>query len=309
MSPSPVIVVGSVNTDLVVKAERLPRPGETVLGGEFFRALGGKGANQAVAAARLGRLPTTFVAAVGNDTLGVEALGQLRGENLNCEYVRVCEDQPTGVALINVDADGENCISVASGANTQLSPEDVLAVESRSFQNARVLLTCLETPLETVVAALRRGREFGLTTILNPAPAFPEIASPEVLEWVDILTPNENEAEILTGIKITNLDDACRAAKPLQTAGCRSVVFTRGSQGMFVVDETEAFAQRAYEVTAVDTTAAGDAFNGALAIALSESQSLSDACRWAAAAGALCVTCLGAQPSLPTRGDIEAFLV
>ena len=306
--PSHAIVVGSVNTDLVVRGRRLPRPGETVLGGEFYRAAGGKGANQAVAAARSSLVPVTFIAAVGDDEFGRNSARLLREENLDCRFVKSVAGRPSGVALIMVDGQGENTISVASGANTDLIPADIAAVDDAVFRDGAVLLTSMETPLETVTTALSRAREANLTTILNPAPATTEIAVPEILSLVDVITPNESEAEQLTGIAPTSVETASRAAVRLRELGCRAVVLTRGAEGALVAGPEGIESLPAYSVDTVDTTAAGDAFNGVLATALSEGCLLCDAVRRAIAAAALSVTRRGAQPSLPHRDEIDQFV-
>lgn len=306
-----VIVLGSVNTDLVIRGPRLPRPGETVLGGVFYQAAGGKGANQAVAAARAARAPVALIAAVGDDGLGRAALEGFARENLHTAHVRVVPGGASGVALILVDETGENAISVASGANAVLRPEDVDAVPDELWSAARVFLTCLESPIDTVVRGLERAKRAGLTTILNPAPADVSICCEQVLRLVDILTPNEGEAALLTGMPVSDEVSAVAAARRLQAYGCGAVIVTRGPAGCVIV--TDRFAtdgvvsQPACPVQAVDTTAAGDAFNGALAVALSEGEPLVAAARFASHAAAISVTRQGAQPSLPVRGEIDRF--
>lgn len=309
---SEIIVVGSINTDLVIKGPRLPAPGETILGGEFYQAAGGKGANQAVAAARLALAPVTFVGAVGDDALGREALRGFQSENLICNYLRTVPQSPTGVALILVDAGGQNLISVASGANARLTPADLDAACHAVFPTARVFLTSLEIPLETVARGLKRARQAGLLTVLNPAPASREVLGSDILQWVDVLTPNAGEAALLAEADSAPADEsesatAIRAARRLQERGCRQVIVTLGADGCVVVDSavTEIAPWR---VTAVDATAAGDAFNGALAVALAEGQPLAEAARWANTAAAISVTRRGAQPSLPTRRELDEFL-
>lgn len=304
-SPSSIIVLGSVNTDLVIRAPRIPRPGETVLGGEFFQAEGGKGANQAVAAARAARDPVTFIAAVGADEFGRHARGGLALENLDTKNLKVVPGEPSGVAIIMVDEHGENSICVASGANMKLEPADVDNVPDDVFAAARVFLTCLESPPATVIHGLRRAKATNLLTVLNPAPADPAICDPEVLSLVDVLTPNLGEACALAGIPSDAPEAALSAARNLQQMGCRAVVVTLGSQGCLVVDENEVHEIPSRQVEAVDTTAAGDAFNGALAVALSEGRPLTDAARWATAAAAVAVTRYGAQPSLARRAEID----
>lgn len=352
------IVLGSVNTDLVIRGPRLPRPGETVLGGDFLRAHGGKGANQAVAAARLSTAPIAFVAVVGDDDFGRTALAALEAEHLDCRGIRVGRGVPTGVALILVDESGENLIGVASGANALLTAGDVDALSDDVFARSSVFLASLESPLPAVRRGLQRARDAGMLTILNPAPATRDPALVELLPLVDVLTPNEGEAELLAaavGAAIEDTDAAGDAddaasetdkpnrahvaghtdrahavhavrdsagelpddaglvarrslgdARALCAAGCRAVVVTLGSQGCLVVDQ-----QRVIQVPAcpvervVDTTAAGDCFNGALAVALAEGRPLDEAARWASRAAAISVTRAGAQPSLPTRGEVE----
>lgn len=304
--PSPIIVVGSINTDLVIRGPRLPAPGETVLGGEFYQAAGGKGANQAVAAARAARAPVTFVGAVGDDALGREALQRLRCENLLCEHIRTVARQPTGVALILVDEQGQNLISVAAGANAHLTPADLDRVPPEVFASGRVFLTSLETPAETVAHGLSLARRAGLTTILNPAPARP--LPDEVLTLVDVLTPNELEAATLARHdearslpeRLTPAESAAR----LIARGCRSVIVTLGAAGCLVAGRENGHVP-GRAVPAVDATAAGDAFNGALAVALAEGRTLLEAARWANVAASISVTRRGAQPSLARREEID----
>lgn len=306
MSNSSIIVLGSINTDLVIRSTSLPRAGETLLGGDFFQAAGGKGANQAVAAARSCREPVTFLAAVGEDSFGRESLEGLRAENLNTRFLKVVAEQPSGIALILVDVTGQNLISVASGANAHLRPSDIHAVPTDVWQNARVFVACLESPLETVMAGLRRAKQAGLTTIVNPAPANQEILFAIGLKVIDVLTPNETETESLTGRAARTADDAEAAARQLQTAGCSRVIITRGEHGCCVLDGDSVTHLPAPLVKAVDATAAGDVFNGVLATALSEGRTLLDAARWASVAAAISVTRCGARPSIPTRTEIEA---
>lgn len=304
-----VTVLGSINVDLVVKIRKLPKPGETVGGGEFYRAGGGKGANQAVAAARCARTPVRFIAAVGGDPFGRESLSQLQTEPLDCAAVKLVDGQPTGVALIMVDASGENAISVASGANQHLTPDDVERIPADAFRPGDVFLASLETPLETVIAGLRRARGAGLRTILNPAPADPRIMVPGVLDLVDVLTPNESEMLMLLGVDESMMADSERVIERFRKLGGRQLIVTRGAAGAFVWEDNRPMhSLDAHAVETVDTTAAGDAFNGALAVALSEDRPLLPACRWATAAAAISVTRLGAQPSLPWRDEVERFL-
>jgi ribokinase len=309
---SPIIVLGSINTDLVVRSAKLPVPGETVIGGEFYQAAGGKGANQAVAAARGALAPVTLIGAVGDDDHGRAALVGFRAENLSCEYLKVVPGEASGVALILVDESGQNLISVASGANARLLPADVDAIPDEVFRHAKVFLTCLETPLATVVQGLRRAKQAGLITILNPAPASREVIDAGLLAWVDVLTPNAGEAALLAGLELGGADaedeaTSLRAARVLQQFGCRQVIVTLGSRGCLIVDENvQHVPGRA--VKAVDATAAGDAFNGALAVALAEGRTLVEAANWANRAAAISVTRRGAQPSLPYRNEIDAVV-
>lgn len=293
-----IIVVGSSNTDLIVRVPQLPRPGETVLGGEFFTAAGGKGANQAVACARLGAA-TTFVARVGADAYGSAALVQFQQEGLATEHVLTDATAPSGVALILVGADGQNSIAVAPGVNARLTPADVEAARA-TFATAKILLLQLETPLETVLAAARLARQFGLTVILNPAPAQPLPA--EIYPLIDILTPNEHEAETLTGEH-----EPERAAQTLLARGVKTVIITLGEAGALWATATHSERVPGFHVQAVDTTAAGDAFNGGLAVALARGELTPSAIRYAHAVAALSVTKLGAQPSLPTAQAVTEF--
>jgi ribokinase len=307
---SRIIVVGSINTDLVIRGRRLPAPGETVIGGEFYQAAGGKGANQAVAAARAALEPVTFVGAVGDDSLGHAALQRLRSENLICDYLKTVPGQTSGVALILVDEAGQNLISVAAGANADLFAPDLEAVPASVFATAKVFLTCLETPVKTVAAGLQRARQAGLMTILNPAPACRDLVDAGLLPLVDVLTPNEGEAALLTGASVGDSGDeasSIRGARALQALGCRQVIVTCGSAGCLVVDQ-EVTHIPGRTVHAVDATAAGDAFNGALAVALAEGRSLCEAAEWANAAAAISVTRRGAQPSLAGRTEILKML-
>jgi ribokinase len=299
MNAPHLIVVGSSNTDLIVRAEHLPAPGETVLGGEFITAAGGKGANQAVAAARCGAR-VAFVARVGADAYGRDSLANFAREGMDTRYVFTDRQALSGVALIVVDARGQNLIAVASGANARLTPADVAAARP-AFAEARVLLLQLESPMETVLAAARLGREHGLTVILNPAPARP--LPTELYPLVDVLTPNEREAAALTGERAPEA-----AARALLARGVKTAIVTLGAAGVLLATGTGVETHAGFRVEAVDTTAAGDAFNGGLAVALARGEPLPAAIRYAQAAAALSVTRLGAQPSLPTAAEVAAFL-
>jgi len=293
---SNVTVIGSANVDFTVRVDRLPSPGQTVLGQDFYQSLGGKGANQAVAALRAGAT-VTFLAKLGTDAHGQQLGLHLAFLGLPRESLLTDPSLPTGVALIMVDEKGRNLIAVAPGSNQALMVEDVKRA-SRLISEAAVLLVQLEVPLPAVAEALRIAKKHGVTTILNPAPAQP--LSRDVLKLVDVLTPNESEAQALTGVK-----DVAAAARALAQQGVRAVVATLGDRGALLIRPDHAREFPAYAVKAVDATAAGDAFNGALACALAEGRSLEDAIVFANAAGALTTTKRGALESLPTRSEIE----
>ncbi len=299
-----IVVVGSSNTDMIIKVPHVPVPGETIIGGTFSIAAGGKGANQAVAAARAGG-DVTFVARVGDDMFGEQAKEGFVKDNINVDHVLSDKGAPSGVARIFVGEDGENSIAVASGANANLSPSDIEAA-SKSISSADILIMQLETPLDTVRKAASIASENGVKVILNPAPAQP--LSDDILKHVSILTPNESEAEILTGIKVQTEDDAATAADALMAKGIETVIVTMGAKGAFVVTADSKELVAGFSVKAVDATAAGDTFNGALAVALAEGKALKTAVSFANAAAALSVTKLGAQPSAPTREEIDKFL-
>ena len=301
---NPIVVVGSSNTDMIIKMDQLPKPGETILGGQFVTAAGGKGANQAVAAARAGGA-VTFVARVGDDVFGSQAVAGFVKDGINVDYVFKDKTSPSGVALIFVAKDGENSIAVAGGANGNLSSAD-LEKAKPAVIHAKILVAQLETPLETVQAAAELAAAHGVTFILNPAPARPLADS--LLKLVSILTPNETEAELLTGIKVDSEQTATAAAQVLLAKGCGTVILTLGAKGAFVATLKARFLVPGFKVTAVDTTAAGDVFNGTLAVALSEDKPLAESVRFANAAAALSVTRLGAQPSAPQRHEITHFL-
>jgi len=293
-----IVVVGSANTDMILRCEHLPRAGETVLGGEFAMAQGGKGANQAVAAARLGA-HVTFVTRLGRDAMGNRAEASYLNEGIHCDFVSRDDTAASGVALIMVDANGENLIGVGPGANYTLAPEHVAQAES-AIRTAQVLLVQLEIPLDTVATAVRLANKWNARVILNPAPAR---ELPDELLADATLTPNEHELAHITGIADTE-----QAAKQLIARGARAVIVTLGERGAWVVTEMQSRIIPSFPVTAVDTTAAGDAFNGGLAVALARGDNLPDAVRYACACGALAATQFGAQPSLPTSAQVAKFL-
>ncbi|HTU25527.1 MAG TPA: ribokinase [Pirellulales bacterium] len=299
-----IVVVGSVNADMVVKSQRLPAPGETVIGGQFVMVPGGKGANQAVAARRLGA-DVTLVAKVGHDPLGDEAVEHYRREGIRTDFISRDSSAATGVALILVDAVGENLISVASGANATLTPADVDRAAER-IRAADAVLLQLEIPIETVCHAARLAAAAGVAVILDPAPAAPLPCG--LLADAAFVTPNEHEAECLTGVAVTDEDSARRAALKLLNDGARHVIITLGPKGAWLASASEHRLIAGRRVAAVDTTAAGDAFNGGFAWALGQGLAIEAAIARACAVGALSATRLGAQPSLPTADELAHFL-
>jgi ribokinase len=294
-----VVVVGSLNMDLVVQTPHLPAMGETILGSSFRTIPGGKGANQAVAAARMGA-PVKMIGRVGEDAFGASLLQNLRDAGVDAAFVRALPGASTGVALITVDQGGRNTIVVDPGANGQLRPDDVLAAED-AFNGAGVLVTQLECPLEAVQQAVALARRHRLHVILNPAPALP--LEPAFLAQVDTLIPNQTEVGLLT-----RQDDVGAAVTCLHGWGVRCVIVTLGERGALVSEDGRVTAIPPHPVTAVDTTAAGDAFVAAFAVEITRGGSTLAAARWGNAAGALAVTRSGAQPSLPTRREVEALL-
>lgn len=298
-----ILVVGSSNTDMVIKAAHLPRPGETILGGTFFMNPGGKGANQAVAIARLGG-PVTFICKTGSDIFGHQSQQLFEEEGINTSYVFSDSENPSGVALITVDEKAENCIVVASGANANLLPSD-LAKAEEAIEQADLVLMQLEVPMETVRFVADIAWQKGKKVILNPAPAHPLPA--DLLRHLYLITPNETEAEMITGVKITDEASAGEAARVLAGMGVQHVIITLGSKGALIYSDGKAEMVPALKVDAVDTTAAGDVFNGALTVALSEGRSLKEAARFACKASAISVTRVGAQSSAPYRNEVDIF--
>jgi len=300
-----IVVVGSSNTDMVVKSDRLPAAGETVTGGQFVMAPGGKGANQAVAAARLGA-KVTFVAKVGTDMFGDRAIEGYEQDGIVTDLIMRDPEHHTGVALILVDGAGENLISVASGANHAVAPADLDAAVER-IRSASVLMLQLECPMDTVSRAAEIAAESGVAVVLDPAPAPDGPLDAELLRNVTYLTPNETEATRLTGVQVTDESSAEVASEKLLAAGASNVIITLGSQGALVAGPEESVLVPSHAVDATDSTAAGDAFNGGLAAGLASGMSLRDAVQQANLVGALSVTRLGAQPSLPTADEVKRF--
>lgn len=296
MHKAKIVVIGSSNTDMTIKGDRLPKPGETVLGGEFRMGPGGKGANQAVAAQRLGA-DVSFICKVGRDIFGDNAIAGYQKEGIDCSRI-LRSDKASGTALILVDGNAENCIAVAPGANADLTPEDVDSVAD-VIRSADYLILQLEIPVESVLRAAKIAHEAGVYVILNPAPAchLPD----ELFGYISLITPNQTESALLSGVG-DNLD---AAVEKLMQLGVKDVVVTLGSKGSLVISEGTRTLVPSLKVKAVDTTAAGDTFCGALCVALSEGCSLVDAAGFATKASALTVQKMGAQDSIPFRSDIK----
>lgn len=306
MNPRKIVVIGSSNTDMVIKSERLPAPGETVLGGTFLMNPGGKGANQAVAAARLGG-DVTFVCKTGTDLFAQRAEEGYRREGIDTAFVLRNADVPSGVALITVDAEGENCIVVAPGANDTLSAADIEQARA-VIESADLVVMQLEIPLDTVLAAARIARAAGARVLLNPAPAPARPLSDELLSLVDLLIPNRTEAELLSGVRIAEWEDAESAAVRLHERGVGSVLITLGSRGALCFDGIRHERIASCPVKSVDSTGAGDTFCGALCVALSEGRDLVAAARFASLVASISVTRVGAQQAIPYRTEVDRAL-
>ena len=298
-----IVIVGSCNTDMVIKADRLPIPGETVLGGTFFMNPGGKGANQAVAAARMGG-NVTLISKTGNDVFGKQSVMLYNTENIKTDYIFSDPKNPSGVALITVDSFGENCIVVASGANASLSPSDI-DTAAEAIVSADIVLMQLEIPIDTVEYVAEMANSKGIKVILNPAPA--RALSDKLLKNVYILIPNKSEAEILSGIKVTDRQTAIQAADIISAKGVDIVIITLGSQGAIIKQHNEVHFVEAVKVEAVDTTAAGDVFCGTVCVGLSEGKTVIEAVEMAARASAITVTRMGAQSSIPHRSELSSL--
>ncbi len=300
-----ITVIGSSNTDLIMQVDKIPGPGETLLSNQFSIAAGGKGANQAIAAARAGG-NVTFIACIGTDNFGDNAVEGFKKENINTSFIKRTNDVPSGIALIFVDTNGENSIGVAPGSNFELTPKNI----DDSFDgisDTDVFLSQLEIPIETVEHGVSIARQQGNIYILDPAPA--ELLSDDLLKNISIITPNESEVEKLTGIIVTDETSAKSACDKLHARGTDTIILTMGSKGAFLLNSTHSCLLPAYKVDAVDTTGAGDVFNGTLAKALSDGVGIKEAIEFANAGAALSVTKLGAQTSAPKESEIRAFLV
>ncbi|MEI6072247.1 MAG: ribokinase [Verrucomicrobiae bacterium] len=304
MRARPFTIIGSANVDMIMKVKRLPDRGETVTDGTFLQTFGGKGANQAVAAARAGG-DARFVACLGRDAFTPAMVENFRRDGLDVEGLRFVDDLPSGSALVMVDEGGMNYLTVAPGSNAALLPEHIAAGWERIASSGLILLQ-MEIPVETNRAVLALAREAAIPVILNYAPA--HIICPDLLAGLDTLIVNENEAAGLSGIEPSDRNSAERAGRALVGMGARRVLLTLGAAGSMIFADGTSEHVPAFPVTAVDTTAAGDSFCGALGVAVLEGLPLSEAARFATAAAALSVTRFGAQPSIPTRSEIDCFL-
>ena len=299
MSPKTILVIGSSNTDMTAKTAELPRSGETVLGGVFTMGAGGKGANQAVAAQRLGG-KVKFICKVGKDMFGDNSIAQYEKEGLDTSGI-LRSELPSGVALIYVDSHAENCIVVASGANGDLTEDDI-EKSRKDLESCDILLLQLESPIPSVLKAAKIAHQAGKTVVLNPAPACP--LPEEIFRNIDLFIPNETELSTFSGMPVTSQEEAQAAAKAMQAKGVGKLIVTMGSKGALICEGGPSVFVPAHKVKAVDTTAAGDTFCGALCVAISEGKSLKEAAEFACAASALTVQKMGAQNSIPYRKDL-----
>lgn len=299
-----ILVFGSINMDLTTYVPKLPRPGETLRGSSFITVPGGKGSNQAVACARLGA-STFFIGRVGDDAFGPEVTGIVKKEGVDLSRVIVDPYNGTGLAVISVDEQAENSIIIVSGANLALDASDVERAKSL-MPKANVLMLQLEVSLEPTFAVARAASQQGLKVILDPAPAYP--IPTDIFPFIDFITPNETETEALVGFKPANKQDAARAAIALKSKGVRTAIIKMGAQGAYYDSPEGSGFVNAFKVNAIDTVAAGDAFNAGLAAAISEGKSVAEAVRWGAAAGAIATTRKGALPSMPHRDELEKLL-
>lgn len=297
-----IVVIGSCNTDMVIKVAHLPLPGETIIGHDFMTNQGGKGANQAVAVARMGG-ETLFIARLGDDGFGRQSLNLLKEEGIDTRFVKLTEGASTGIALIPVDEKGENSIIVASGANALLSENDVNAAQTEICQ-AKILLMQLETPVQTLSCAAEMAHQHGVTVILNPAP-FPQKPLPaELLRNVDVIIPNETEATAMSGVEVKDADSVLHAIRKIREMGVRQVIITAGGSGAYTEEKGKLIHVPAFKTQVIDTTAAGDTFCGALCVALSRDYEYSDAIRLANKAASISVTRMGAWRSIPNAVEV-----
>lgn len=304
MNNKKIVIIGSSNTDMVIKSERIPQPGETILGGTFFMNPGGKGANQAVTVSRLGG-EVVFVTKTGNDLFGRQSIELYANERIVTNYIFSDNKKPSGVAIIMVDSKGENCIAVASGANSSLSTKDINKAKA-VIENASIILMQMEIPIETIDYVVQLANKNKIKVILNPAPAGP--LSDELINCLHIITPNKTEAEMLSGVKVTGWKSAKKAADIISAKGVETVIITLGPLGALIKEGKTYYNIPAEIVPAIDTTAAGDVFNGALCVAIAEGKSVVDAVRFACKASSIAVTRMGAQSSIPYRKELEAIL-
>lgn len=297
-----ICVIGSLNMDLVVKVDTMPKGGQTLIGSNFKEVPGGKGANQAVAMSRLGG-QVNMIGKVGSDGFGETLVNALKKDNVNTEYIHI-EEGPTGVAMITVDKNAENAIVVAPGANFKVLEKDIDS-NIKAIKESDIVVVQLETPIETIKYALKKAKELDKYTILNPAPAVR--LEDEIIANVDLLTPNETELEILSGVSINSEDDILKAAKIMIEKGVKELIVTLGSKGSLYISKEKQIFKKAYKVEAVDTTAAGDSYTGALSVAFASEKSIEEAMDFASKVGALSVMKEGAQSSLPTLEDVLNF--
>ena len=294
-----ICVIGSINMDLVVNVDEMPKKGQTLIGSNFKEVPGGKGANQAVAVSRLGA-NVCMVGKVGSDGFGQNLLNQLKNNNVDTKYIQI-EEGASGIALITVDKNAENAIVVSPGANFKLAQKDIDNCID-AIKESNVVVIQLETPIDTIKYALEKSKELDKFTILNPAPAVK--LGDDIIKNVDLLTPNETELEILSGVSINNEDDILKAAQVMLEKGVKKLIVTLGSKGSLYIDKENKIFKKSYKVDAIDTTAAGDSYTGAIAVSLSQGKNVEDAIDFASRVGALCVTKEGAQTSLPTIEEV-----
>lgn len=302
MQNNKIVVIGSCNTDMVIKVHHLPLPGETIIGYDFMTNQGGKGANQAVAVARMGG-DTAFIARLGDDGFGRNSLALLKKEGIDTEYVNFTEGVSTGVAMIPVDEKGENSIIVASGANAMLSEADIDAAKEL-IANASIVLMQLETPIPTLMQAAKIAHEAGVKVVLNPAPFPKEPLPAEFLQNVDLIIPNETEITGMTGVEINSKDTIKKAMLRICEIGVKNVVLTAGGAGAYLLENDELVNVPTFKTNVVDTTAAGDTFCGSLCVALSRGESLNDAVRFANKAASISVSRMGAWRSIPQKEEV-----